>query len=86
MKLKVETTKIRRIPVKLKNLKGIYRCLKVTVKYQKKTRINVHFIRCKKMVRFLGVVLTLNQLKRRNKSNHKEDVHLCPVKRKRILL
>ena len=82
-KLKEELTRTRRIPVKTKDLlMEMSRCLRVTVKYPRKTRINVRFIRCKKMVKYLWP----SQLKRRSKSNLKEGVHLCPAKRKRTLL
>lgn len=63
-------------------------CLRVTVKSQKKIKINVRFIRCKKMEKSLGMVLALvvSQLRRKNKNNRKEDVRLCLVRRKKILL
>lgn len=60
------------------------RCLRVTAKSPKKTRINVHFIRCKKMVKLL-VMVVVNQLRRKSKNNRKEDVRLCPVRRRKTL-
>jgi len=64
---------------RLKKLKILPPCLKVTGSLVKKIKINAHSIRCKR--RKVKV-----KRRKRRKNNQKEDVHLCQVKRRKTLL